>query len=343
MENKFYKILLLDAARKYFSPAQIRKYIDVMSESGFNQLQLYLSDNQGFRFALDDMIVKTISGKAYDLRPCLGKAYSQPDKKMYPHDCELFLSEAEMDDIIEYAGTKGIEIIPCLNSPGHMGAILEEFSEFRYTDGDKMSKSSIDLNNPEAVEFALAYLGMYIKYFRKKGLRFFNIGADEYANDVEGMGFEGLIRAGIYDKFVEYINKAARMILDAGMTPRIFNDGAYYADYVGEEYQLNEKIQLYYWDCYDRVSDVNTVVRQGHEVINTHKALYYVVAVEPWICVTEEIAQNFDIHNFVGSLKIDEPAGVMMSIWCDDGRDEIMTSEEILENTLPIIRKLSNK
>ena len=117
MENKFYKILLLDAARKYFSPAQIRKYIDVMSESGFNQLQLYLSDNQGFRFALDDMIVKTISGKAYDLRPCLGKAYSQPDKKMYPHDCELFLSEAEMDDIIEYAGTKGIEIIPCLNSP----------------------------------------------------------------------------------------------------------------------------------------------------------------------------------------------------------------------------------
>lgn len=342
-KNTFYKILLLDAARKYFSPAQIKEYIDVMAEAGFHQLQLYLSDNQGFRFALDDMNIVTRAGNRYDLSACLGAAYSQPDKKMYPHDCENVISQHEMDDIIEYAKVKGIEIVPCLNSPGHMGAILVGFPEFRYTDGDKTSKSSIDLNNPEAVEFALAYVEKYIKYFEKKGLNFFNIGADEYANDVEGMGFEGLIRAGIYDKFVAYINKAAQMIIDAGMTPRIFNDCAYYANHIGEEYQLNNQIQVYYWDCYDRVADVSTVVEQGHKVINANKDLYYVVAVDPWICVTEEIAEKFDKNDFVDKVYIDNPLGIMMSIWCDDGRDETMTSEEIMRNTLPVIRKLSGK
>ena len=341
MQKKFYKILLLDAARKYFSPAQIKEYIDVMAEAGFHQLQLYLSDIQGFRFALDDMTVKTNSGKTYDLRSCLGPAYAQPDKKMYPHDCKNVISQSEMNDIIEYANEKGVEIVPCLNSPGHMGAILEGFPEFRYTDGDKTSKSSIDLNNPDAVEFALAYVGKYIKYFKKKGLRFFNIGADEYANDVEGMGFEGLIRAGIYDKFVAYINKAAQMVIDAGMTPRIFNDCAYYASNVEAEYQMNDKIQVYYWDCYDRVADVKTVIKQGHEVINANKNLYYVVAVDPWICVTEEVAEKFDRNDFVDKVHIDNPLGIMMSIWCDDGRDETMTAEEIMRNTLPVIRKLS--
>lgn len=338
--NTFYKILLIDAARKYFSPAQIKEYIDVMAEAGFNQLQLYLSDNQGFRFALDDMIIVTESGKTYDLTPCLGKGYAQPDKKMYPHDCGNVLTQNEMDDIIAYAFQKGIEIVPCLNSPGHMGAILEQFSEFRYREGNKISKSSIDFNNVEAIGFALAFVKKYVEYFQKKGINFFNIGADEYANDIEGMGFEGLIRVGNYAKFVTYINKAAQIVIDAGMTPRIFNDCAYYADHVSTEYQLNEEIQVYYWDYYDRVANVNTVVRQGHELINANKKLYYVVAVDPWICVTEEVAEKFDKHDFVGNVNIDNPLGVMMSIWCDDGRDETMTADEIMKNTTSIMRHI---
>ena len=229
---------------------------------------------------------------------------------MYPHDCDNVITQSEMDDIIAYAFQKGIEIVPCLNSPGHMGAILEQFPEFRYIDGDKTSKSSIDLNNVDAIEFALAFVKKHVEYFRKKGINFFNIGADEYANDVEGMGFEGLVRVGIYDKFVAYINKAAQIVIDAGMTPRIFNDCAYYAKCVGEKYQLNKEIQVYYWDCYDRVADVNTIVRQGHEMINANKKLYFVVAVDPWICVTEEVAEKFDKHDFVGNVNIDNPCWI---------------------------------
>lgn len=48
----FYRILHLDVGRKYFEPDVIKQYIDDMVGLGYNQLQLYLSDNQGFDFCL---------------------------------------------------------------------------------------------------------------------------------------------------------------------------------------------------------------------------------------------------------------------------------------------------
>lgn len=51
-----YNIVHVDAGRKYFSPTSIKAIIDNAAEAGFNQVELYLSDNQGFRFALPWMI-----------------------------------------------------------------------------------------------------------------------------------------------------------------------------------------------------------------------------------------------------------------------------------------------
>ena len=44
------------------------------------------------------------------------------------------------------------------------------------------------------------------------------------------MGFEGM-GATLYTKFVQFLNDAAEIIIDLGMTPRAFNDGFYYKDY----------------------------------------------------------------------------------------------------------------
>ncbi len=55
----FERVFHLDAGRKYFSVQYIKQILDTMAEANFNQLELYFSDNQGFRFALDDMTVTT--------------------------------------------------------------------------------------------------------------------------------------------------------------------------------------------------------------------------------------------------------------------------------------------
>lgn len=310
-DDGFYKIVHLDAGRKYFSVDSIKAIIDNMADAGYNQLELYLSDNQGFRFALDDMTIETTYG-TYDLDNALGDGYSDGSK--YPDYSGEYLDEADMDEIIAYAKADHIEIVPCINTPGHMGAILEEFPDFRYSG----SKSSIDLEDPEAVAFALAIVAKYADYFSKKGCDFFNIGADEYANDMSTMGFQGLYTSGKYQNFVDYLNAAAQIVINEGMTPRAFNDGIYYNN--NTAYSINKAIQVCYWSCgwdgYD-VASAETISRKGHDMINTNGDYYWVLGNSGWQCSADK-ASGFAYQDFQGTSGLSAD-GAMFCIWCDMG------------------------
>ena len=73
------RIFHLDAGRKHFSVENIKRLLRSMAEAGLTHLELYLSDNQGLRFGLEDMTVTTSFG-TYDLMPCLGDGYREEDK-----------------------------------------------------------------------------------------------------------------------------------------------------------------------------------------------------------------------------------------------------------------------
>ena len=317
--NTFYKIVHVDCGRKYFSPENIKKIIDNAAAAGFNQVELYLSDNQGFRFALDDMNVTTSTGNTYDLTPALGDGYSDGSK--YPDGSGKYLTQSEMTDIISYAAGKGIDIVPCINVPGHMGAILEEFTQFKYSG----SNSSIDLENAEAVAFALAITEKYATYFKSQGVKYYNLGADEYANDLSTMGFQGLYTSGKYQKFVDFLNAAAQIVINHGMTPRAFNDGIYYNE--DNTYSINPAIQVCYWSCgwsgYNLAS-AQYIVNRGMDVINTHGDYYWVLGNTSWQCSADK-ASKFDYTSFqyrtgtTGNGTISDPAGAMFCIWCDVG------------------------
>ena len=317
--DTFYKIVHLDCGRKYFSPENIKKIIDNAAAAGFNQVELYLSDNQGFRFALDDMKVTTSTGNTYDLTPALGDGYSDGSK--YPDGSGRYLTQSEMTDIISYAAGKGIDIVPCINVPGHMGAILEEFTQFKYSG----SNSSIDLENAEAVAFALAITEKYATYFADRDVKFYNLGADEYANDLSTMGFQGLYTSGKYQKFVDFLNSAAQIVIDHNMTPRAFNDGIYYNE--DNTYSINSAIQVCYWSCgwngYNLAS-AQYLVNQDLDVINTHGDYYWVLGNSGWQCSADK-ASEFNYTSFqyrtgtTGNGTISNPAGAMFCIWCDVG------------------------
>ena len=312
-----YNIVHVDAGRKYFTPGELKAIIDNSAEAGFNQVELYLSDNQGFRFALDDMTLTTDYG-TYDLTPALGDGYSTSDGKA-PCGSGKYLTQEEMDDIIAYANSKGIDIVPCINVPGHMGAILEEFTGFRYKKYSSTSKSSIDLSNAEAVAFALALTEKYATYFASRGCKFYNVGADEYANDLSSMGFEGM-GATLYTKFVQLLNDAAAIITDLGMTPRAFNDGFYYQDY-NISIEPDKAYEICYWSSgwsgYD-VAAASTIANKGHKMINTDGDYYWVLGNTSWQCSASK-ASGFDYTYFSGKETISKPAGAMFCIWCDNG------------------------
>ena len=327
-----YNIVHVDAGRKYFTPGELKAIIDNSAEAGFNQVELYLSDNQGFRFALDDMTLTT-DYDTYDLTPALGDGYSTSDGKA-PCGSGKYLTQEEMDDIIAYANSKGIDIVPCINVPGHMGAILEEFTGFRYKKYSSTSKSSIDLSNAEAVAFALALTEKYASYFASQGCKFYNVGADEYANDLSSMGFEGM-GATLYTKFVQFLNDAAAIITDLGMTPRAFNDGFYYKDY-NISIEPDKAYEICYWSSgwsgYD-VAAASTIAAKGHKMINTHGDYYWVLGNTSWQCSASK-ARQFNVSAFQGS-NIAAPAGAMFCIWCDNGAAD--TAASVISKTESVI------
>ena len=311
-----YSIVHVDAGRKYFSPASLKTIIDNAAAAGYNQVELYLSDNQGFRFALDDMTLTTAYG-SYDLTPALGDGYSDGSK--YPDYSGEYLTQSEMDEIIAYAHEKGIDIVPCINVPGHMGAILEEFTGFRYKKNNATSKSSIDLGNEEAVAFALGLTEKYASYFASRGCKFYNVGADEFANDLSSMGFEGM-GSTMYTKFVQFLNDAAEIVTGLGMTPRAFNDGFYYKDY-SISIEPSKAYEICYWSSgwngYD-VATASTIAAKGHKMINTDGDYYWVLGNSTWQCSASK-ASGFNYTKFSGSTTISKPAGAMFCIWSDVG------------------------
>ena len=341
-----YNIVHVDAGRKYFTPGELKAIIDNAAEAGFNQVELYLSDNQGFRFALDDMTLTT-DYATYDLTPALGDGYSDSTGKK-PCGTGKYLTQEEMDDIIAYANSKGIDIVPCINVPGHMGAILEAFTGFRYKKSSyTVSKSSIDLSNQEAVAFALGLTEKYASYFASRGCKFYNVGADEYANDLSTMGFEGMGTT-LYTKFVQFLNDAAAIITDLGMTPRAFNDGFYYGDY-NISLEPDKAYEICYWSSgwgTYRVAPATTIANKGHKMINTDGDYYWVLGNTSWQCSASK-ASGFDYTYFSGKETISKPAGAMFCIWCDNGKAEpaanvISKTESVIDAFGSVLPQVEN-
>lgn len=316
-QTDFMKVVHLDAGRKYFSVDSIKKIIDNASADGYNYLELGVG-NDGLRFLLDDMSV-TANDKTYSSE-AVSEAIHAGNEAYYNFNTDE-LTQSEMDGIISYAKNKGISIIPLINSPGHMDAILSAANSLTGTtcsyDG---SKRTIDVTNDTAVAFTQALIQKYVNYFAGKDCKYFNMGADEYANDVYtggSMGFGNLQDTGKYSYFVKYVNQMAAMIKNAGMTPMAFNDGIYYNNVTSDD-TFDTGILVSYWSSgwsgYTPAS-ASFLASQGFKLLNTHGSYYWVLGKSDAQCSAEK-ASGFNYKAFQGGT-IDNPVGAMFCIWCD--------------------------
>lgn len=313
--NKLYKIVFLDCGRKYFSVDSIKKIIDNAAAAGFNYVELGIG-NDGLRFLLNDMSL-TVDGKKYNSEQ-VSTAIHTGNEAYYNFDTDE-LTEAEMDTIITYAKEKGLGIIPLLNTPGHMDAILSAASSLTGVNCSyNGSKRTIDVTNATAVAFTQALVQKYITYFSSKKCQFFNMGADEYANDkyenTIGMGFGNLQTTGKYEYYAKYVNKMADMIKGEGMTPMAFNDGIYYNN--NTTYKFDNSIVVSYWSSgwgsYTPMSAAD-LISKGFKLINTHGDYYWVLGKTQ---CSENKAKTFNYKDFQGGSGLDSLGG-MFCIWCD--------------------------
>ena len=320
--STFYRIFHLDAGRKYFSVDQIKALIDTLAKNNYTHMELAVG-NDGLRFLLDDMSV-TANDTTYTSDAV--KAGIQAGNKAY-YDAGTYneLTQTEMDTIIEYADQKGIGIIPLVNSPGHMDAILDCMESVGISNpAYSTSARTVDVTNTAAVNFTLALVNKYIQYFAGKGCTIFNIGADEYANDVSNSGFAGLISSGKYGDFITYVNNMAAQVKAAGMTPMAFNDGIYYNSNTSSG-TFDSDIAIAYWTSgwsgYSP-APASFLAEKGHKIISTNDAWYYVLGRQAGnssgytIATAQNGVQNTACTDIPGSGDPDA-AGCMICLWCD--------------------------
>lgn len=310
-------IVMLDCGRKYFSVDSIKQIIDNASAAGFGYIMLGVG-NDGMRFLLDDMSL-TVNGTTYSSEK-VAAAIHAGNEAYYNFDVDE-LTQTEMDAVLAYAKEKGMGVIPMLNTPGHMDAILAAATSLTGTNcAYSGSARTIDVTNSTAVAFTQAFVQKYVDYFASKGCKYFNMGADEYANDKftsGSMGFGKLQNTGKYSYYVEYVNAVAALIKNAGMTPMAFNDGIYFDNNTSSGTFDTDIVICYWssgWSGYSPMSASN-LASKGFKMVNTHGDYYWVLGKPDAQCSASK-AKDFDIKSFPGST-INDPSGAMFCIWAD--------------------------
>lgn len=356
-DSSFMKIFHLDCGRKYFTKDWILALINEISAAGYTHLQLAIG-NDGMRFLLDDMSL-TVGDKTYsseDVAAAIhagnvaydeGQSKKNGNNPVYPYSPDKDeLTQSEMDAIISYATSKGITVIPLINNPGHMDAILSAATSLTGTTCSyNGSVTTINLENEDAVAFTKAFLTKYVEYFAAKGCSHFGIGADEYANDVYtygSMGFGQLVSDGKYGKFIAYVNSVAGIVKSSNMKPVAFNDGFYFNDNTTSGTFSTDIVISFWtsgWGGYQSET-ASQLAARGHQMINTNGDFYYVLGKSDKFDSGYDYASKFSNTAFMGST-VSNPAGATFCVWCDYPGAE--TEQEIAQKIRLPLRAMAQR
>jgi hexosaminidase len=104
---------MLDVARHFFSVDDVKRYIDLLSYYKINILHLHLSDDQGWRIEIKSWPNLTAIGGQSQVGGGKGGFYTQEQYK----------------DIVAYAQSRFITIVPEIDLPGHTNAALVSYKE----------------------------------------------------------------------------------------------------------------------------------------------------------------------------------------------------------------------
>ena len=104
---------MLDVSGHFFGPADVKRYMDLMALYKLNRLHLHLSDDQGWRLEIPGRPALTDIGARTQVGGGEGGYYTL----------------AEWDDLVAYAASRNITIVPEIDMPGHTNAALASIAE----------------------------------------------------------------------------------------------------------------------------------------------------------------------------------------------------------------------
>ena len=167
--------LMIDCSRHFRTIAELESMIDAMNLLRLNVLHLHLTDNQGWRLALEQFPEVARRGTHY------------PD---FPELSDKYYTPAELKALVAYAYARGVEIIPEVDMPGHCLALLasmpelscrggefEPFPEERLQNDRKRAwENMLCVSNPRVYDIVEAVVAQLADIFPS---RYIHLGGDE--------------------------------------------------------------------------------------------------------------------------------------------------------------------
>lgn len=217
-----YRGLMLDCSRHFWTVDELKETLSQMAFFKLNTLQMHLTDNNAWRLAMDKYPELTEKGTFYPDFPDLsGKYYTTDDLK----------------ELVRYARSLGIEIIPEVDLPGHSTALLAAMPQLSCKGGTfeaypeelpinqrkRGNENMLCIGNPESIRFAQEVVDALIQIFPSP---YIHLGGDEVPTAIwekcpkcqalykkEGMKEPGEIQDYFTRKMSEYIRSKGKTMV----------------------------------------------------------------------------------------------------------------------------------
>ncbi|WP_225805334.1 glycoside hydrolase family 20 protein [Streptomyces sp. NK15101] len=253
--------LMLDIARKHFTAAWIEDRIREMSDLKLNQLGLHFSDDQGFRI----------------------ESESHPEVVSAQH-----LTKAEVRRILALAASRHVTVIPEIDSPGHLGAVIAAHPGLQLVSASgRAPRGTVDISNPDAAKIVDELLREYTRLFPGA---YWHLGADEYvalmARNPEA-SYPKLARAAVakygpsgrvQDLATGWLNDRAAVVRPTGKTLKAWNDGFFTGGVVSPD----RDIEVEYWTGREIGARLPvSYLSAGRKLVNLNDDYLYYILGEP--------------------------------------------------------------
>ncbi|MEU8348591.1 glycoside hydrolase family 20 protein [Streptomyces sp. NPDC048845] len=298
---------MLDIARKHFTAGWIEDRIREIADLKYNQLGLHFSDDQGFRIESD----------------------SHPEVVSEQH-----LTKKELRRILDLAERLHVTVIPEIDSPGHLGAVMRAHPglQLRNAEGTP-ARGAVNIADPRAAKIVDELLREFAGEFPG---RWFHVGADEYralmAEDPEA-AYPDLAAAArrahgsgarVQDLATQWLNDRAEVVRKADKQPKAWNDGFF----EGGSVQPGRDIEVEYWTGKEiGARKPADYLREGRKVVNLNDEYLYYVLGEPndfTYPTGERIYRDWTPAVLRGTEPVpanlatrDKVLGGRFAVWCD--------------------------
>jgi len=309
----YYRGLMIDCARHFIEKKEIFKIIDMLALHKFNYLHLHLSDDQGFRFESTKYpnLIK-VGSKRENTKVSFQKYTNKP--------CSGYYSKEDLKEIVNYAKSHFLEVIPEIDMPGHTNAILASYNEISCTKEKgkvsynmKIKNNALCVTKQETYEFIYNLLDEIIEIFDTK---FIHLGCDEvkFRNYRKCETCKKELKKGKCNLMTYFINNLATYLREKGKIPIIWND------FISKK--TNYNVICEYWKPFTKRKIIQEINSGRKTIISSFFHLYLDY---PYSMTPLEKTYNFN-PEFKGIIDTNNILGIEATIWT-----EYIANNDLLE------------